>query len=62
MDCHVTAATARPWRWRDLYPVSAAHETTDTAVECRAFRDADQRRELNGCACDGCARIPENQR
>ena len=54
--CHTVTASPRPWKLSEL--LLASHPLS-LHSECRAFRDSKQRQELNGAACDGCARIPK---
>lgn len=61
MACHTTEATARPWLWRDRYQ-PAHRPVKDEARECRAFSSKEQREAIQGDSCDGCARLPGDQR
>lgn len=59
MACHTTQASPRWWLWIDR---SATAPTKDPATDCRAFASREMRERINGSACEGCARVPEDQR
>jgi hypothetical protein len=62
LDCWASVATHRPWRWADTEAQKTGTGYSDNAAMCRAHRDKAERIALEGQSCEGCARIPEDQR
>lgn len=57
-SCDCWTDTPYPRHWKASLPQDARRHLTDPAIECRAFTSPEQRKTINGTACDGCARTP----